>query len=153
VDAAAVEWQPVEGRGLRRLRGRSAVKVALLSLPLFLVLGRFTPILSALLLLAGEFNARRSIRALGWGATDSAVFFRSGWLWRRRTVAPFAKIQAVSLQESPFDRRHGMATVVVDTAGMGADGHRIDVPFLSRPVAGALSADLAVQAARTTFRW
>jgi len=153
VDAAAVEWQPVEGRGLRRLRGRSAVKVALLSLPLFLVLGRFTPILSALLLLAGEFNARRSIRALGWGATDSAVFFRSGWLWRRQTVAPFAKIQAVSLQESPFDRRQGMATVVVDTAGMGADGHRIHVPFLSRPVAAALSAGLAVQAARTTFRW
>jgi putative membrane protein len=106
-----------------------------------------------ILLGIGELNARKGVRALGWSVTDSGVFFRSGWLWRRRTVAPFPKVQAVSVRESPFDRRFRMASVSVDTAGRDEQGHRITVPYLARTTADAIAADVAAQAARTTFRW
>ena len=64
---------------------------------------------------------------------------------------PLTKIQAVELDESPFDRRHQMASLAVDTAGAGA--HKIDIPYLSRPTAEDARMTLAHEAAATVFRW
>ena len=153
VDYSAVEWRPVDRRGVRRARFAWIVLASVLSLMLLLLLEWWTPVLFILLLLLGEIDSRKSVKALGWGLTDSGVFFRSGWVWRRLTISPFSKIQAVSLHESPFDRRHGMARFAVDTAGRGENGHTIHVPYLSRQTAEAAAAQLAAEAARTTFRW
>lgn len=156
VPAAAppeVDWQPVDPRGLRRARVRWLLTVSVISLALSGPLRWWTAVAFLALALAGELHVRRWVRALQWGLTDAAVLFRSGWIWRRQTAAPFSKVQVVSIRESPFDRRLGMARVAVDTAGLGRDGHRIDVPYLSRPVAEALEGRLAGAAARTTFRW
>ncbi len=107
--------------------------------------------MTAVLALLGAFGARQYVRNLGWARTDHAVYFRTGWLWKSITIVPVPKIQAVELQESPFDRRWRMATVAVDTAGAGA--HRIDVPYLPREVAERLRMTLATEAAATTYRW
>jgi putative membrane protein len=85
--------------------------------------------------------------------TDSAIVFRSGWVWRYLTIAPLAKVQAVSVHESPFDRRHGMATLLVDSAGGSDAPHRVEIPYLPREVAGRLRDRLAAAAASTAFRW
>jgi putative membrane protein len=69
------------------------------------------------------------------------------------TTAPFAKVQVVSVQESPFDRRHGMASVTVDTAGAGDATHRVRIPYLARGDADALREHLAADAGRTVFKW
>jgi putative membrane protein len=84
---------------------------------------------------------------------DGAILFRSGYIWRYVTIARFTKIQAVTLTESPFDRRARMAGVRVDTAGASDASHRVDVPYLARETATRLFALLAGQAARTAFRW
>ncbi len=98
-------------------------------------------------------GARRTLDHLGWAVTEGAVLFRSGWLWRQITVAPFGKIQAVALHESPFDRRAGMARLRVDTAGAKDLGHRVDIPYLERATAQGLRDLLARRAAQTAFKW
>src|SRR5690606_5363118 len=56
-------------------------------------------------------------RALRWNVTDAYVLARSGLWTRRLWVVPRRRIQTVSLWQSPFQRRLGLATVVVRTAG------------------------------------
>ena len=65
----------------------------------------------------------------------------------------FTKIQAVDLSQNPFDRRHRMASLRVDTAGAGRTGHRLRIPYLATATAGDLQGRLALEAARTEFRW
>jgi hypothetical protein len=52
----------------------------------------------------------------------------------------------VVIHESPFDRRHAMARVRVDTAGAGDLAHRVDIPYPARDLCDLL-------ALRTAFRW
>jgi putative membrane protein len=68
-------------------------------------------------------------------------------------VAPFAKIQVVAVGETPFDRRHRMGSVRVDTAGAGSSSHTIDIPYLAKGIAEDLAALLTSRAARTVYRW
>jgi putative membrane protein len=101
----------------------------------------------------GWFSARTYIAHLGWSVIDGAVLFRSGWISRHLTVARFSKLQAVSMTQSLFDRRHRMASVRVDTAGAGGASHRVDIPYLRIEDATALFGQLGAAAARTAFRW
>ena len=78
---------------------------------------------------------------------------RSGWLWQQTTLARVNKIQAVTLHQSPFDRRASMARVRADTAGATELSPRIDIPYLDGEVARGLHDRLAAQAANTAFRW
>ena len=81
------------------------------------------------------------------------MLYRSGWLWRQSSVARFAKIQVVTMNESPFDRRTRMRRVRVDTAGAGDASHRVDIPYLPRETAIDLYHALASNAGGTTFKW
>lgn len=65
----------------------------------------------------------------------------------------FAHMQTVSLRESPFDRRYGMAAVAVDTAGAGSTGHRVEVPYLDARVAAETLRRLYAEGCATEFRW
>jgi membrane protein YdbS with pleckstrin-like domain len=98
------------------------------------------------------FVAHRQVAHLRWVLTDQVVAFRRGWIWRFTTVTPLSRIQAVAQHESPFDRRHRMARVRVDTAG-GSEAFRVDVPYLGRDTAAELHRRLATAAAETAFRW
>jgi putative membrane protein len=69
------------------------------------------------------------------------------------TVARFSKVQAVSMTQSPFDRRHRMASIRVDTAGAGDASHRVHIPYLAIEQAAELFGHLGTAAARTAFRW
>lgn len=153
LDLGAVQWQPLHPRALRRRLRLGLVLAVLLALPALPLLGAWTAALAAGLAAWFALLAWRGLAHMGWAVTDEVVLYRSGWLWRETTVARLARIQAVSLHESPFDRRHGMASVLVDTAGLQAALHRVQVPYLPRDAAGALAAALARAAARTEFRW
>jgi putative membrane protein len=92
-------------------------------------------------------------RSLRWAEGAECVAFRSGWWTRRTSATRFAKVQAVSLVETPFDRRHGTATVGVDTAGGLRLDHRVRIPFLPADVARELTARWALRAEAAEFRW
>jgi putative membrane protein len=159
LDLGAVEWRPVDPRGERRMRrvglwwsaiAAAAAAIGALTagvspwwaLAVFAVLG-----------LQSAWIARRRIRRYGWALTGDAVLYRSGGLWRHTTMARDSKVQAAALAESPFDRRWGMATLALDTAGAAATSHRLHVPFLPRATARELLEEVDRRAASTAFKW
>lgn len=149
----ALEWQPVHPRASRRILKESILLSLVLCVPLVGFFGWRGAAALLILLPWSVLNARRSAAALGWAVTAELVAFRSGWLWRQTTVAPFARVQAVTLRESPFDRRNAMASVNVDTAGAGDLSHRVAIPYLDRSRALDLWRHLAHEAAGRSFRW
>ena len=153
IDLTTIDWQPIDPRGFRRALKVSLIFYALLTVPFVLMLRWWTPALLALLWAWACLDVTMTIRHLGWALVDRAVLFRSGWVVREVSVARFSKLQAVTLTESPFDRRYRMAAVDVDTAGAGDLHHRLGVPYLSRETAEHLRAELTRHAARTSFRW
>jgi len=153
VDLPSLTWSPVDPRGFGRALRSSLVLVALLTLPFIAMLRWWTFAWMAVLVAWASVHAWLYVKHLGWAVGDQAVVFRSGYLWRELTVARFNKIQAVTLSESPFDRRARMASVRVDTAGAGDASHRVDIPYLARPTADDLYRQLSGEAARTAFRW
>ena len=153
VDVASVTWSPVDPGGFRRALRSSFVLAVLVTMPFIVMLEWWTLAWLGVLLTWAWIHARLYVDHLGWAVGDQAVLFRSGWLWRELTVARFNKIQAVTLGETPFDRRAGMASVRVDTAGAGDVSHRVNIPYLARRIADDLFRRLAGEAARTAFRW
>lgn len=143
---------PAAGALGRELRARLIIAMLGAVLSAF-VLGWWSIALLALFIPWAWTSARLYTAHLGWALIDGAVLFRTGWIWRHLTVARFSKVQAVSMTESPFDRRHGMASVRVDTAGAGAASHRVHIPYLRVETAAQLFDQLGTAAARTAFRW
>ncbi len=153
LDLAAVSWNAAPSRAFQRKLKRWLLVTLPIALPLIPLLRWWDLALLSVLFLGAFVGARQSVTHLGWAVTGDAVLFRSGWLWRQVSVARFSKIQAVAIHESPFDRRAAMARVRVDTAGAKDLAHRVDIPYLPRETARELCDFLAMQAARTAFRW
>lgn len=146
LDLADVDWQPVAPGAFWRALKEGLILVIVLTGASIGLLGWGSLAVPLVLLPIVVLHARMAVRHLGWAVTDRAVMFRSGWLWRRMSVARFARIQAVTLRESPFDRRARMARVRVDTAGAGDLSHRVDIPYLQVEVATTLWSRLAESA-------
>ncbi len=152
-DFAEIAWRGFHPRAFRR-EVKSWIAVAvLISLPFILPLKGWVLLLLAGLLAWAFIAARQTVARMGWAVSDGTVLFRSGWLRRQVTAVRFTQIQAVTVRESPFDRRAGMASVRVDTAGAKELSHRVDIPYLPRETAWELCDLLASQAGRTAFRW
>jgi len=75
------------------------------------------------------YELRRS-RSTKYARLDHGIVFRSGVLTKKTSVTFFDKIQSVTFDQSPFDRRWGMGSLTVDTAAAGPAGHRVAVRFL-----------------------
>ncbi len=80
------------------------------------------------------YAIRRS-RSLRYARTTFGVVFRSGIFYRKLSFTFFDRIQTVQWKQTLFDRRWGMATLVVDTAASGPADHQIVVPYLKAELA------------------
>ena len=94
------------------------------------------------------WRARRIAAACGYACNDQLVAWRTGWLSKRWNFAEIGKIQALRLAQSPLDRRLGMASLLLDTAGASAFGAPLHLRQLPDDVARALSARLVAQLSR-----
>ena len=151
-DLPSLTWMNVDGRAFRRRRVVALVTAAVigaLTVPWLETVWSIA--LTVAIAALGLINGHLYVASLAWAKTDRLVAFKSGWFHRSLVIVPLAKIQAIELDESPFDRRHHMASLAVDTAGAG--GNRVDIPYLSRPVAEDARMALAHDAAATVFRW
>jgi putative membrane protein len=151
VTVPPLSWNPPHPRAFRREVKGWLVPALLLSFGLVFYLRWYAPIVIPFVLAWAVVGARQTVRHLGWAATDDAIVFKSGWLWRRVVVVRFAKIQAVTRHESPFDRRTHMARIHVDAAGASAGG--VNIPYIPRADAEALFARLSHEAAARQFKW
>jgi putative membrane protein len=153
IDIGSVDWQAPHPRAFRRTFAKGLIWSTLVSAAFVLMAKWWTLVLLATLGATAFWHARLTVKHLRWGMTADAVLLRRGWLWRSMSLARVTKIQAIALHESPFDRRHRMASVAVDTAGGGIQSRRVAIPYLGRQTADVLAEALTAKAARTAFRW
>ncbi len=152
-DLSAVAWQPVHPRAFARAVKPMLVFTTVVSLSSWLLIGWGAIGVFVMMMLWGVISTRQYVKHLGWAEDDEVVMMRSGWIWQQITLARVNKIQAVTMRQTPFDRRAAMARVRVDTAGAGEFSHRVDIPYLDDQIARGLAQRLSVSAANTTFRW
>ncbi len=149
---AAIAFRPLHPRAWRRIALPPCVLTLIACAALLYPVG-----IPALLVLAlipcWIWLARRQAAAAGYAITEGYVAWRSGWLDRRISFARIEKVQAVRWVQSPFDRRHGMAGVRVDTAGAHPMGHRLHLVYLPEAEARAAFQRLCVRLARTPWQW
>lgn len=100
-------------------------------------------------LLAARHHARRA----GYAVDERLVAVREGWWSRHWRFAEIDKLQSVELRRSPLDRRFGMASVWLDTAGAGSMSPPLRMRLLPEAEARALHARLAREVARRRLRW
>jgi putative membrane protein len=120
------DWQPLAPRARGRIFRRSAVVAVLM--------------LSCIPL--AWMHAHLYTKHTRWALAKDAVMFRSGWLTRRLTIVPRDRVQALSIDASPFDRRSQMANIYVDTAGGSAMRAGIRIRYLAADVAEGLATAL-----------
>lgn len=127
---ARMHWQPLHPRAWRRMFNASAFWWSVVALPLLVAFGPWVLAGWALMTAWTFVESRANARFGGW-AFDGAVFaVRGGWLTRRWTLARIGRGQSVSLSSSPLDRRAGMASVAMDTAGVRPGSFRLRVDYL-----------------------
>lgn len=123
LDLDHVELQRVHPLAIRRgfirytLVGSILLVMAALALERWLLFG--LPVVAA----AAYGLARLRHRALRWARHGEYLVARSG-IWTRRVwIVPESKVQSVRVSRSPFQRRLGLATLSIDTAGASALSH------------------------------
>ena len=99
------------------------------------------------------FNAREQARRSGYALDAVLVAVRGGWWSRHWRFAELDKLQALHLTQSPVDRRYGMATLWLDTAGAGALSPPLRIRYIAEPEARALFEWIGAQVAERRLRW
>ena len=106
--------------------------------------------LAAVLLVAGvvvaRVLARRAQRFDGYAHDDRHLLIRRGMVGSRLWLVRRAKVQSAVISASPFQRRLGLASVLVDAANV--TGGTMVVPDLPRTEAEALALELVALADR-----
>jgi putative membrane protein len=152
VDWSQLPWQPLHARMALRLFVSNAVFPLVLSAALYWAAG--TVGLFALLLLAwSAYTAMRHARHAGYAVDERLVAVRGGWWSRHWRFAELDKLQALRLSQGPLDRRWGMATVWLDTAGASPTSPPLRIRCLPEAEARALHERLVRVLATRRLRW
>jgi len=153
VEIGGLAWEPLAPLAWRRLFKRGLIVVALLTVPATLLFGVWAAAFALPATAAAYVHSRLTIKHTGYSLTPWGVVFKTGWWDRTMKIVRYAKIQTVSRGENPFDRRNGMASVKVDTAGAEKSGHTIDIPYLERDTAIDVTRRLYAECSGREFRW
>ena len=79
---------------------------------------------------------QRLQRAWGWHLDDLDLHVAGGLLWRTHTIVPLMRVQHFDVAQGPLERAHGLATLVVHTAGVASTA--VALPGLPHDEAVAL---------------
>ena len=82
-------------------------------------------------------RARVWARHAGYSEEAGVIAVREGWLDKSWRFAEIRKLQSLQLAQSPFDRRHGMASLLMDTVGASPFEPPLRVRYL--PLAEAIA--------------
>lgn len=146
-------WQPLHALAGWRLFIPHLLWVLVLAFGAYWNLGFLGAAFVACWLPWGGYLAWRHARMAGYAADDRIVAVRDGWWTRRWRFAEISKLQAVLLSQSPLDRRLGMATLLLDTAGGTGSGAPLILRYLPVADARALQARLVHKISRQRLRW
>ena len=79
----------------------------------------------------------------GYSHANGLIAVREGWIGKTWRFAEVRKVQAVYLKQSPFDRRHNMATVFCDTVNAGSFEPPLAVRYLPFDEAALLQQEIS----------
>lgn len=147
------QWQPLHPRAWRRVLFPSALLILGLSALAALRFGPWALLTPAFLLPLAVLRARLLARRCGYVLTEHVLAWRSGWLDRHLSFAEVHRLQGLRLSQSPFDRRHGMATLYADTAGGNPFTHQLELRYLPEAEARALFVEISRRIARRRLQW
>jgi membrane protein YdbS with pleckstrin-like domain len=133
--ADEVDWRNLHKLYAQRIRVQILIVVAIaaaaitalklvLNIPLtpFVVLCSLLAVVALVLLLRSGISIPRR----GFVLRDKDILFRKGIIWRAVTAIPFNRIQHVKTSSTPLDRRYGLATLQLFTAGGSSGDLKID---------------------------
>lgn len=148
--------RPLEPAYLSVLRVRAAINAAIL---LALALGAELVVRSQggppglvagpVLLLAGWIafvTPRRRWSRWAYAFTDTELHVTRGWFTHAHTIVPVRRVQHIDLTRAPLERKYGLATLVLHTAG--TEHSRVVLPGLAREEAERIRDDIRLSIER-----
>ena len=79
--------------------------------------GAIVLVIVGLLAAASHFGPAVRYRSTWVRLDDDGLEYEHGWLWRHHVSVPRSRIQHTDVTQGPYERRFGLATLVVYTAG------------------------------------
>jgi putative membrane protein len=152
-DAGQIEWRRVSRLAVRRGLIKGAIMCMFLALIFMSVGWRGASLWPFALAPLIYFISVANYRNLAYRLSDRYFCARRGWAGRSTHIVPINKVQAVEIHQSPFDRRLGLATLLVDTAGQAYTGGGPQISNLPVEEARAIASALAHKASATRFSW
>jgi len=153
LEADPGRWRRVSRRAIRRGTIKGSAALGLVAV-LGVWLQRNWLGLWPLLFLPAVYGLNvMSYRHIGYLLSERYFRTRRGWLNRLTHLVPIRKAQIIVIQQTPFDRRHGVATLAVDTAGQTTTGGGPQIHNVPWHDAVALARELARRAAATRYKW
>ena len=153
LEAGTAPWQGPAPRARRRMIAKRLLAVSLIAIVAAVFSGGWGALVLVALVPLAVMHGFAAARNLAWARTTRGLYFRSGVLSRKVSATFFEKAQTVMSWQSPFDRRHGHARLIVDTAGAGPARHGVHIPYLPVETAQELRELVATEAERVEFRW
>ncbi len=147
------EWRRVSRLAVRRGVIKGAIVCALAAAILFAVQRRLTALWPLASLPLVYVISVANYRNLGYALSERYFCARRGWAGRSTHIVPIDKVQAVEVRQSPFDRRLGLATLIVDTAGQAYTGGGPQIGALPLDEARAIASALAHRASTARYKW
>lgn len=134
--AEEVTLQPVHRRYLGLMRIEWAIAAVVLAgiaaaliffLPALRASWGWVGVAGAALLLTGFYLllVEMNFPRMGYAVREHDILFQSGWIVRTLRVCPFNRVQNCSVRSGPLERKAGLATLVLYTAGSGGADLRI----------------------------
>jgi putative membrane protein len=146
-------WQLVSRRAIYRGTVKGILVLLVLTGSLFALQHRWLNLWPLALLPAVYPLNVVSYRRLGYLLGERYFRTRRGWLSRTTHVVPIRNVQSIVIRQTPLDRRHGVGTLMVDTAGQAYTGEGPSIHNIPWGDARALARTLAHRAAATRYRW
>lgn len=153
-----VDWDRIEWKGLNPKGWRRVLKVMLIiglviGLPTLLYSVYAYPVWLFIWGLYSVYYSKAYIRTAGYTLNDELIGFKDGVIFSKCTFVRLPKTQTIAVKESPFDRRHRMASLEVDTAGTMVGAHHVDIPYINLDEALAIKNRISDKIKGTKFKW
>lgn len=152
VDWQAINWQPVAAKGKRRMFKKTLLVLLLAMVPVAYFFS-WKALLLLLLIPYLYWYSVRYVKAAAYTHNKQLLGTRLGVFFHHFQFATIHKIQNITWQQSPFDRRYGMARLMVDTAGSNQMAQPVRLFYVYDSDIKPIYQTLTKQVADSRFVW
>lgn len=156
IDLRVEEWEGIDASRAWSRRIKSRLVYVLIASGLMMIFSPWFVLMAIPLTVLTALSSKLYVKSVKFSVLDDAVVFERGPWRRSRTIIPFDKIQGIEINQTFLDRRHEMATLVIDCAARsgGVFGKLASaIPYVKIERARVLAETLLQQSASRKFDW